>query len=101
MKSKGNSLALILIGLGAFILLSNFGYLLGGLISYLLPVAVIALGYYGVKAGNSFFGWVFIIIGAFWLVGKFSWLIGLLVAIGLIVWGVSLLKGKRSNVYRY
>ncbi|MGZ9585429.1 LiaF transmembrane domain-containing protein [Paenibacillus marinisediminis] len=101
MQRKGNSLAILLIGLGAFILLSKMGFLLGGLMGYLVPIAIIALGYYGVKAGNSFFGWLFIIIGAISLIGKFSWLIGIIIGVGLVVWGVSLLTRKGSNRYYY
>lgn len=101
MQKKGNTLAIILIALGAFILLGKMGFLLGGLFSYLIPIAFIALGYYGVKAGNSFFGWVFIIIGAISLIGKLSWLFGVIIAVGLIVWGIALLTGKGSNRYRY
>lgn len=95
MQKKGNMIALLLIGIGAFILLSKMGFLFG----YLVPIAFIALGYYGVKAGNNFFGWIFIIFGAILLVGKFSWLIGIIVAIGLIVWGVSLLGSKRNRTH--
>ncbi|MCG7410388.1 hypothetical protein MH117_23625 [Paenibacillus sp. ACRRX] len=97
MQKKGNTLALLLIGLGAFLLLSKLGLSFGGLFGYLIPVAMIALGYYGIKAGNSFFGWIFIIIGAISLIGKLSWIIGLLIAIGMICFGVSMLVGKRKG----
>lgn len=101
MFKKGNTLAIVLIVLGGFFLLGNLGFLLGGLIGYLVPIALIALGYYGLKAGNKLFGWAFIIIGAFSLVGKFSWLIGILIAVGLILWGLSLITGKKGNRRRY
>ena len=101
MQKKGNTLAIVLIVLGGFILLSKFGHLFGGLLGYLVPIALIALGYYGVKAGNSLFGWIFIVVGAISLIGKLSWLIGLLIAVGLIAWGVSMLKGKKGSRRTY
>lgn len=101
MQKKSNTLAIVLIVLGGFLLLSKMGFLLGGLLGYLLPFALIALGYYGVKAGNKFFGWLFIIIGAFSLIGKFSWLFGIIIAVGLIIWGVSLLSGNRNTRRTY
>ncbi|MGZ9586576.1 LiaF transmembrane domain-containing protein [Paenibacillus marinisediminis] len=101
MQKKGSTLAIVLIVLGGFILLSNLGDWFGGFLSYLLPFVMIALGYYGIKAGNSFFGWVFLIIGAFSLIGKFSWLIGIIFAVGLIVWGVSMLSGKKRSYPNY
>lgn len=101
MQRKGNTLAIVLIVLGGFILLSKLGFLLGGLMGYLVPFALIALGYYGIKAGNKFFGWLFIMIGGFTLIGKFSWLFGVIIAVGFIAWGVYLLSGKRSARHTY
>ncbi|BFH12056.1 hypothetical protein WJ0W_000317 [Paenibacillus melissococcoides] len=94
---KGNSFAIILIALGAFILLSKFGVHLGSWFGYLFPILLIVLGYYGVKAGNSFFGWIFIILGSITLIGKLFWLIGIFIAIGMIVFGISMLNNKRSG----
>ncbi|WP_028593982.1 LiaF transmembrane domain-containing protein [Paenibacillus assamensis] len=99
MERKGNTIALLLIGIGGIILLSKLGWLLGGLMEYLIPIALIALGYYGVKAGNRFFGGLFIIIGAFSLIGELAWFIGLIIAIAMIGFGVKMLKNRRD--YRY
>ncbi|UHA71836.1 LiaF transmembrane domain-containing protein [Paenibacillus sp. 481] len=96
-RRKGNSLAIVLIGLGAFILLSKIGIFAGDWFSYLLPILLVALGYYGVRAGNKFFGWMFIIIGGISLLSKFSWLIVILIAIGMIIYGFSILKGNRNH----
>ncbi|MBR2569351.1 MAG: hypothetical protein IKE34_09220 [Paenibacillus sp.] len=94
---RNNVMALVLIAFGALILLGKLAPFLGGLFGYLIPIALIALGYYGIKAGNSFFGWVFLIIGAIGLIGKFSWLIGIIFAGALIFWGVSMLKGPQKR----
>lgn len=99
--NKGNGLALVLIVLGGLMLLGKFtpffGHFLGLLISYLLPVAMIALGYYGVKRGNTVFGWIVLVLGALILIGKLSWLLGPLLAIGLIVFGIMMLKDRRRT----
>lgn len=101
MQKKGNTLAIVLIVLGGFLLLGKLGFLFGGLLGYLLPIGLIALGYYGIKAGNKFFGWMFIIIGAISLMGKFSWLFSIIIAVGLIFWGVSLLSSNKSTRHTY
>ncbi|MCM3338850.1 hypothetical protein M3650_09475 [Paenibacillus sp. MER TA 81-3] len=95
--NKGNTFAFILIALGGFILLSKFGLHLGSWFGYLLPILLIGLGYYGVKAGNSTFGWIFIIIGSISLIGKLSWLIGIIVAVAMVGFGVSMLSSKRNR----
>lgn len=101
MQKKGNTLAIVLIVLGGLFLLSKMGFLLGGLIGYLVPIALIALGCYGIKVGNKLLGSVFIIIGALSLIGKFSYLFGIIIAVLLILWGVSMLLGKRNYHNRY
>jgi len=58
---------------------------------------MIALGYYGVKNGSRFFGWIIMALGAIILFSKLAWIFGLLLAIGLIVVGVSMLSNKRNN----
>ncbi|EJW15058.1 hypothetical protein M5X00_23970 [Paenibacillus alvei] len=99
--NKGNTFAFVLIALGGFILLSKFGIHLGSWFGYLFPLILIALGYYGVKAGNSFFGWIFIIVGAISLLGKLSWIIGIIVAVAMIGFGISMLGGKRNKSHPF
>ncbi len=90
--------ALALIAFGALLLLSKLGIGLGWLMSYLIPLAMIGLGYIGIKNGNKFFGWLIFIIGLIALMGKFAGIIGFLVAAGFIVYGVSLLR-RDKNAY--
>ncbi|MCR8633242.1 MULTISPECIES: LiaF transmembrane domain-containing protein [Paenibacillus] len=91
-------LALLLILLGALILLNKFGVHTGHLMGYLFPVAMIGLGWLGLKNGKSFIGFILIAIGGLTLMAKLSGLIAIALAIGLIIYGFSLLK-KKSNVY--
>jgi predicted membrane protein len=89
-------LALLMIAFGALILFDKIGFGLGHLMGYLIPIAMIALGYIGVRNGNPFLGWLILIIGAIILIGKMSGLISLAIAIGLIVYGISLFKKERK-----
>ncbi|WP_106766942.1 LiaF transmembrane domain-containing protein [Paenibacillus faecalis] len=98
-SSKDNGLAILLIGLGLLVLLGVLGPLLGWLFSLIIPVAMIALGYYGIRRGNSFFGWIILIIGVIALMGKLSWIIGPVLGIALIVYGFSKLKGGKNRHY--
>lgn len=95
--NKNSGFALILILFGVILLFSSFGVnILGGLMGYLIPIAMIALGYYGIKRGSSFFGWIILVIGIIALLGKLSWLFGLVIAIGVIAVGVSMLTRRQS-----
>jgi lia operon protein LiaI len=93
MSMNGKSgFAIVLIALGALLLIGNLGFGLGYLLSYLFPIALIILGYIGIKNGKKVLGWVLLIIGALSLIGKFGSILGFIVAIGIIMYGVSLLK---------
>jgi lia operon protein LiaI len=96
--NRHSGLALLLILFGAFILLNKIGIHTGHLMGYLFPVALIGLGWLGIKNGKSFFGMIFMAIGGMILLFKLSWLIAIAFAIWLIYYGFSLLKNK-SNVY--
>ena len=98
-NSKGNGLSILLIALGVLMLLGVFGPLLGWVTSLILPIAMVALGYYGIRKGNAFFGWLFMIIGVIALIGKLSWLIGPILGAALIVYGVSRFKGNNRRYY--
>lgn len=101
--SKEKNLAIILIAVGALMLLGKFvpflGFITGTIMSYLIPVIMIAIGYYGIKRGNALFGYIILIIGVLYLLGKLAWIIGPLLAIGLIVFGISMLRGKGPRRY--
>lgn len=96
-NSKGKGMSILLIGLGILVLLGVFGPLLGWLFSLLIPILMVALGYYGIRRGNTLMGWIILGIGIIWLMGKLSWLIGPILGVILIIYGVSRLKNGRPR----
>jgi len=98
--NRTNGFAVILIALGALILLGKLspllGSVLGGLFGILFAVAMIALGYYGIRRGNAFFGWIVLFFGILSLISKLAWLIVPAIGIGIIIYGVSLLRGNHG-----
>lgn len=92
-----NMWAFILIGIGLLIIAGHIGFGLGTLLSWLVPLALIGLGYYGIKNNRSFFGWLLMIIGLFGIASKFAGFFGIIIAICLIGYGVSMLR-KRNHV---
>lgn len=94
---KGSGLAVILIAFGVLIILNKFGiHLLGPIMSYIVPIAMVGLGYLGIKNGSKI-GWVIAGLGAIILLSKLSGWIMVILAIGLIVYGITMLK-QRSHV---
>lgn len=91
-------LSLLVIALGILILLDQIGLGLGWLMGYLVPIALVALGYIGIRNGSKFFGWLAFVIGLIALFSKFSGVIGFIIAIGIIAYGVSLLKKESRSV---
>jgi lia operon protein LiaI len=71
------------------------GSLISWAVSLIFPLILLGLGYIGWRNGNRIVGAVLVFVGAVWLLGKLSGLIMLLLAVGLIIWGVSTFKGKR------
>ncbi|WP_410772098.1 hypothetical protein [Fontibacillus sp. BL9] len=94
--NRPNAFAIVLIGLGVLILLGKLTPFLGSLFGLVLAIAMIALGYYGIKRGNAFFGWIVLFLGIISLISKLAWLIVPVLGIGLIVYGISSLRGKRG-----
>lgn len=98
---RSNCFAFLLIGCGALILLNkagfHFGNVFGHIMGYLFPAAMAALGYIGVRNGSRFFGWLLMVIGGIVLFGKLSWMIGLILAIGMIAYGVSMLTKRNAT----
>jgi hypothetical protein len=87
-------LPLILIACGALIIMNKFGiHLLGPIMGYLVPIAMVVLGYLGIKRGSKL-GWILAGIGGIILVGKLAGWLVILLAIGLILYGLSMLKRR-------
>ncbi|GIP23970.1 MULTISPECIES: hypothetical protein [Paenibacillus] len=94
--NKPNGFAIVLIALGVLILLGKLTPFFGNLFGILIAVVMIGLGYYGIRRGNAFFGWIVLVIGVFSLIAKLAWIIVPVLGIGLIVYGISSLSNKRS-----
>ncbi|QGQ94622.1 hypothetical protein EHS13_06845 [Paenibacillus psychroresistens] len=92
--NRKSGFALFLIGCGALMVLDKIGFGLGHLFSLIIPLAMLIFGYIGFKGGKRLFGGVLMFFGAVFLLGKLSGLIGLVIAIGLILYGVSMLRKK-------
>ncbi|GGO09673.1 hypothetical protein [Saccharibacillus kuerlensis] len=93
---KLNIPAIVLVVLGVLILFGK----LGSFVGFLFAVAIFALGYYGIKTGKTFLGWLLMIVGGSMLLAKLSWLIGPLLGIILIAAGIVWITGKSSNSRR-
>jgi lia operon protein LiaI len=95
MKWNGKSgFALILIACGALILMGRLGWAFGHLMSFIIPVAMIVLGYLGLSNGKKFLGLILMVIGTIILLGKLSGLIGIVIAVAMIGYGISMIKKK-------
>lgn len=94
--NRPNGFAIILIALGVLILLGKLTPFLGSLFGLVISVLMIALGYYGIRRGNAFFGWIVLFFGVISLISKLAWLIVPVLGIGLVVYGISSLRGRRS-----
>ncbi|WJH37170.1 hypothetical protein N6H14_16850 [Paenibacillus sp. CC-CFT747] len=95
MKLNGKSgFALVLIVCGALILFDKFAWGLGHLMGLIIPVAMLVFGYIGLKNGKKIIGLALMILGGIILFGKLSGLIGLLIGIGMIAYGISVLRSR-------
>lgn len=86
--------ALLIITLGMVILLGKIGWLAGSMTGWIIPITFVLLGYYGVKNGRSWLGWILILIGGIVLLGKLSGFFIWFIAIGLIWYGVRMLRNR-------
>ncbi|MBW7476513.1 hypothetical protein K0T92_17485 [Paenibacillus oenotherae] len=90
-----SALGALLVILGGLVVLNFIGINLGWIIGMLMPFILIGLGVLGLKNDKKIIGSILIVVGALMLLGKLGGIITLLLAIGLIVWGVSVFKGAR------
>ncbi|KIL42201.1 hypothetical protein SD70_01190 [Gordoniibacillus kamchatkensis] len=103
--NRHSGLAIILILFGGLILLNKlslmFGFYHGNLLhhfmGWLIPIAMVGLGWYGITRGSKI-AWVITILGAIILLGKMSGLIVIVLAAALIAFGVSMLKRSANRV---
>ncbi|WP_308636051.1 LiaF transmembrane domain-containing protein [Paenibacillus silvisoli] len=93
-----SALGAILVVIGALMVMKFIGINLGWIIGLLMPFILIGLGVVGIKNDSKIIGGILIVVGAFMLIGKLAGLFALLLAIGLIVWGVSLFKNRTRGI---
>lgn len=98
-RSQPNSFAVVMIVIGVLILLGKFTPILGSLFGLIFSLLLIALGYYGIRRGNSFFGWILMFFGVVSLLSKLAWIIVPVLGIGLIVYGISSLNNNGRRKY--
>jgi|GEM_PF-621506 len=91
-----SALGLLLVAVGGIVVLNILGIHISGLMKWILPIVFILLGIVGWKNNRKWLGGILVTVGAITLLGKLSGLLVLVLAIGVIVWGVSLFKGDRS-----
>ncbi|MUT68671.1 hypothetical protein [Paenibacillus sp. NEAU-GSW1] len=94
-KALGVLLAIV----GGLVVLNFIGVHFGAIFGFLFPFILIGLGVVGWKNDKKWIGGILAAIGAIMVIGKFSSLIMLLAAIGVIVYGVSLIKKRNYRGY--
>ncbi|GGG21220.1 LiaF transmembrane domain-containing protein [Paenibacillus abyssi] len=87
---------IVLTVVGVWIALHLLGISLGPVISFLFPLILIGIGFIGLRNNSKLIGGLFIAVGAILLLVKLSKLIFVLLAIGLAVWGISMLITRRK-----
>ncbi|GFZ80566.1 hypothetical protein GCM10008018_27520 [Paenibacillus marchantiophytorum] len=96
---RNTGLAALLIAFGALILLNKLGFhlgpFIGSVMGYVIPIAMVGLGYVGIQRGSKI-GWLIAGIGGVILLGKLAGWVIILLAIGLIGYGVSMLTRRTA-----
>jgi predicted membrane protein len=90
-------LGLMFVLVGVWIALKIVGISLGPIIGFLFPIILMGLGYIGIKNGSKLIGGILFAVGLIILLGKLSGLIFFALAIGLIVWGISMFRRNKRG----
>ena len=95
------ALAVLLVLIGGLALLKfigiNLGAIFGAVFGFLLPFILIGFGILGWINGKKVIGGILAAIGAFMLLAKLGGLIMLILAIGLVVVGIGMLKNDKRS----
>ncbi|MFC3342967.1 hypothetical protein [Paenibacillus abyssi] len=91
-------LSVVLIAVGGLIALKFIGLTLGAIIGFLFPFILMGLGVVGIKNDKKLIGGILFGIGLVVLLGKLSGLIFFLLAVGMVIWGISMLR-RDKRVY--
>lgn len=99
-QNKPIALALLIMLIGGALLLGKIGVhpgsWIGLLFSWLLPLALIGVGYIVLKRG-SLIGWLIGAFGVIALIAKLGSLMMIIIAVALILYGGSLLFQRRKR----
>jgi lia operon protein LiaI len=90
-----SALGTLLVVVGGLMVMKFLGIHLGWIIGMLMPFILIGLGAIGIKNNSKVIGGILVAVGGFMLIGKLAGIFALLLAIGLIFWGVSMFKSRR------
>lgn len=96
---KGNGLAMLLIALGVVLILAKLG-VFHFLMGLLIPILIIGLGVMAWNSGRRLIGGVIGVIGALMLIGQLAPILVWAAAIGLIIYGISMLRRKPEARYK-
>ncbi|WP_270165924.1 hypothetical protein [Paenibacillus sp. SYP-B4298] len=88
-------LGILLAVVGLWILLPIIGVTIGWLFSLLFPLLLVGVGVIGWRNNNHVIGGAFMAVGGLLLIAKLSKVIFFILAVLLIMWGISLFRGKR------
>ncbi|MCR2802265.1 LiaF transmembrane domain-containing protein [Paenibacillus soyae] len=91
------ALGVLLIVIGGLAVLNIFNINLGWIFGLLFPLILIGFGVLGWKNDKKIIGGILIAIGAIALLGKLGGIFTLLLAVGLIVFGVQMFKKGKST----
>ncbi|WP_274649158.1 LiaF transmembrane domain-containing protein [Paenibacillus humicola] len=89
------ALGAVLVVIGGLMVMKYVGIHMAGIFSFLMPFILIGLGAVGLKNNSKVIGSILIAVGALMLFGKLLGLLPLILAIGLVVWGVSMFKREK------
>lgn len=93
-----NALGAILVVIGGLMVMKFIGIHLGWIIGILMPFILIGFGVVGIRNNSKVIGSILIVVGGLMLLPKLFGLISLLLAIALIVWGVSMFKNRGRHI---
>jgi lia operon protein LiaI len=94
-----NALGALLVLVGGIAVLKFIGVNFGAIFGFLLPFILIGFGILGWSNNKKWIGGILIALGGMMLLGKLGGVLVLLLAIALIVFGVSLFKKDNRRVY--
>lgn len=93
------ALGVLLIIIGGLAVLNIFNIKLGWIFGLLLPFILIGFGVVGWMNNKKTIAFILIGIGGVMLLGKLGGILMLLLAIGLIIGGLSLFKNNKGRSY--